>query len=257
MQRNICANGVLLFEKCLKGNGSSDPMIHLQKERPLRRLSPRLHLACRPAFARLTHIEERSMRRIILTLFLGLNLLTVTSAFVSPVPRVTSKARHRTAVWTNNEIVLHFPESATFRATLRSEVDITSIVLEYGNEQQTCGDVIAKAFPQFTQGKTVHAEWTWEMRQSGSLPPGAQLWWRWRVTDANGDETVTDTQTATWLDNIHPWQTITSDPLYLHYYGIDKEFAKKMLNAGMGGMNRNEKDAGLTTDSPINIYVYP
>ena len=35
------------------------------------------------------------------------------------------------------------------------------------------GEVIAKAFPQFTPGKTVEAEWTWEMRQSGSLPPGA------------------------------------------------------------------------------------
>ena len=29
-----------------------------------------------------------------------------------------------------------------------------------------------------------NAEWTWEMRQSGSLPPGASLWWRWRYTDS-------------------------------------------------------------------------
>src|SRR5215216_5049063 len=257
MQRNICANGVLLFEKCLKGNGSSDPMIHLQKERPLRRLSPRLHLACRPAFARLTHIEERSMRRIILTLFLGLNLLTVTSAFVSPVPRVTSEARHRTAVWTNNEIVLNFPESATFRATLRSEVDITSIVLEYGNEQQTCGDVIAKAFPQFAPGKTIEAEWTWEMRQSGSLPPGAQLWWRWRVIDANGQETVTETKTATWLDDIHKWQTITNgDFLRLHWYEGDQTFAADLAQAASNGLEFNATQSGLRAEAPIDIYVY-
>src|SRR5215216_801179 len=186
------------------------------------------------------------MRNLITAFFLSLSLLIVLPAQADSLADVTE-----------NKIAMDFPETATFQLTISSPVEINSIVLEYGNEQQTCGEVIAKAFPQFTVGKMVNTEWTWEMRQSGSLPPGAQLWWRWRVTDANGDETVTDTQTATWLDNIHPWQTITSDPLYLHYYGIDKEFAQKMLNAGMAGMNRNEKDAGLTTDSPINIYVYP
>jgi len=132
------------------------------------------------------------MRRTILALILNLSLLTVTTAFVSPVANIT-----------NNQIILNFPETATFRATITSDVDITSVVLEYGNEQQTCGKVVAKAFPQFTPGNTVHAEWTWEMRQSGSLPPGAQLWWRWHVTDANGKETVSETKTATWLDDVH------------------------------------------------------
>ena len=107
---------------------------------------------------------------------------------------------------TNNEIILNFPEISHIPRHIHSDVEITSIVLEYGNEQQTCGEVIAKAFPQFTPGKTVEAEWTWEMRQSGSLPPGAQLWWRWRVTDANGQETVTETKTATWLDDVHDWK---------------------------------------------------
>ena len=158
---------------------------------------------------------------------------------------------------TENKITINFPETATFQLTIHNPVEINSIVLEYGNEQQNCGEVIAKAFPQFTAGNTVHAEWTWEMRQSGSLPPGAQLWWRWRVIDANGDETVTETQTEIWLDDVHPWKTIASHPLYLHYYGIDQSFAQEMLNAGLEGMDRNEKDAGLTTDSAIDIYVYP
>jgi hypothetical protein len=124
------------------------------------------------------------------------SLLTVTPAFASPAAGAT-----------NDEVSFHFPESATFHATLTSDTQIASVVLEYGDKQQTCGDVIAKAFPQFTPGKTVDAEWTWEMRQSGSLPPGAQLWWRWRVTDANGVETVTETKTAIWLDDVHKWQT--------------------------------------------------
>src|SRR6266498_449552 len=210
-------------------------------------MSPRRHS---DAFARLTRtfLKRVLMRKlnIALTLCVSLSLLSITSAFSSLLPGVTS-----------NEIILNFPQSATFHATITSDVDITSIVLEYGNEQQTCGEVIAKAFPQFTPGKTVNAEWAWDMRQSGSLPPGAQLWWRWRVTDASGNETVTDTQNVTWLDNIHHWQTVSNGQLNLHFYRIDKAFAQEMLNAGQEGMDRNQKDAGLTTDSPVNIYVYP
>ncbi|HZJ23271.1 MAG TPA: hypothetical protein VFD54_08175, partial [Anaerolineales bacterium] len=105
------------------------------------------------------------MWKTILTLILNLSLLTVSTAFVQLPATVT-----------NNKAVLSFPESVSFSATIASDSEIRSIVLEYGNEQQTCGEVIAKAFPQFSPGKTVEAKWTWEMRQSGSLPPGASLW---------------------------------------------------------------------------------
>ncbi len=185
---------------------------------------------------------------IALTLCVSLSLLSITSAFSSLLPSVTS-----------NEIVLNFPESATFHATITSYVDITSVVLEYGNEQQTCGEVIAKAFPQFIPGKTVNAEWTWEMRQSGSLPPGAQLWWRWRVTDANGKETVTETKIATWLDDIHNWQSMNngdSQRVRLHWYKGDQTFAIDLAKAAYNGLQFNETNSGLKADTPIDIYIY-
>ncbi len=107
------------------------------------------------------------MQKKIIALIVGLSLFATTTAFAYPRATVT-----------NNEAVIKFPESVTFSAAITSDSEIRSIILEYGNEQQTCGEVIAKAFPQFSPGKTVNAEWTWEMRQSGSLPPGASLWWR-------------------------------------------------------------------------------
>jgi len=176
----------------------------------------------------------------------ALNLLAVPPASAAPLADVT-----------NDQIRINFPESATFSATLTSDSEIRSVVLEYGNEQQTCGEVIAKAFPQFTPSRTVDVEWTWDMRQSGSQPPGAQLWWRWRITDANGNETVSETKTATWLDDVHRWQTLSSGQLRVHYYGMDKSFAQSMLDAGLEGMARNARDAGLTTEDPVDIYVYP
>ncbi|MCC6298673.1 MAG: hypothetical protein IT314_05215 [Anaerolineales bacterium] len=185
------------------------------------------------------------MRIKILTLLLTVSLLLPTRAFALP-----------SADFANNEVEFNFPETATFRAKITSGAEIQSIVLEYGNEQQTCGDVVAKAFPQFTPGKSVDAEWTWEMRQSGSLPPGAKLWWRWRVTDATGNETVSETKTAIWLDSVHDWKTLKEGQINFHWYRGDESFARDLLNAAQNGLKFNETQSGLVADTPIDIYIF-
>ncbi len=186
------------------------------------------------------------MRKFLIVFLLSLSLLGLTPASASSLPGVTS-----------DEITLDFPDSATFRVALTSDVDIASIVLEYGNAQQTCGEVVAKAFPQITPGKTVEAQWTWEMRQSGSLPPGAQLWWRWRITDLNGQESVTERQTATWIDDTHNWKTMQNgDFVRLHWYEGDQAFASDLAIAAAEGLKFNETQSGLKADAPIDIYVY-
>ena len=194
------------------------------------------------------------MRNLILALLLGILFGSfrtpglASAATVHPAPK---------AEVARNEIILNFPETATFQLSITNDVEITSIVLEYGNEQQTCGEVIAKAFPQFTPGTNVETEWTWEMRQSGSLPPGAQLWWRWRVTDASGNETITETKTATWLDDDRDWQTVRNgDFLRLHHYEGDQAFIADLAKAAYSGLLFNETQSGLKADSPIHIYIY-
>lgn len=189
---------------------------------------------------------EQTMQKKILALILSLSLLIVSTAFTSPHADVT-----------NNEVVINFPETATFQATISSSSEIKSVILEYGNQQQTCGEVIAKAFPQITPGKTLTAEWTWNMRQSGSLPPGSTLWWRWHITDVSGNETVSDTKTATWLDNTHKWQVMNNgDFIRLHWYKGNNAFAADLAKAAFDGLQFNETQSGLKADQPIDIYIY-
>jgi hypothetical protein len=181
-------------------------------------------------------------------LFILLSLLLIPIQNVTAAPYVDVQ---------NDQVTFAFPETATFSATLKSSTEITSVVLEYGTEQQTCGEVIAKAFPQFTPSNTVDAEWVWDVRQSGSLPPGAAIWWRWHYTDSSGAEFVSEKQTAIWLDDTHDWQAVSSGNLTIHYYGNDAEFAQTMLDAGLEGLRRNKDQAGLVNDEPMNVYVYP
>lgn len=156
----------------------------------------------------------------------------------------------------SDQAVLNFPNTITFRAQLSADAGIQSVVLEYGTTQLTCGEVVAKAFPQFTPGKSVNVEWTWDMRQSGSIPPGANIWWRWRVMDSNGQESVTETQNVTWLDSTYKWQTLTDRDLRIHWYKGDQAFAREVLAAARGGLALNEQSAGLKPDGVIDIYIY-
>ncbi len=156
----------------------------------------------------------------------------------------------------SDQPTLDFPNSITFHASISSTVNITSVTLEYGDQEQTCGQVVAEAYPQFAPATTVNAAWTWDMRQSGSLPPGAQIWWRWRILDANNQETVTDQKTVTWLDASHNWQTLTQGDIRLHWYQSSQSFAQDLLNTAYTGLARIESDAGLSTDQPIDLYIY-
>jgi len=187
------------------------------------------------------------MRRILtlFTLIFTFGISTVQPAFASPMADVT-----------DNKATISFPNTITFSTKITANTNITSVVLEYGTKQLTCGEVIAKAFPQFSPGKSLNVEWTWDMRQSGSLPPGASIWWHWRYMDETGKEFVSDQQTITWLDSVHDWKNVSANKLTLHYYSGDQAFAQDLLTAAENGLKFNETNSGLIAQSPINLYIY-
>ena len=190
------------------------------------------------------------IRSIFLILTISLLLIILTFTAIEP-----ASATQNVDITDDNPI-FNFPDSLKFHAVIQSNVPINSIMLEYGTNELTCGTVIAKAFPQFTPGTSVKAEWTWEMKQSGSLPPGATIWWRWRYADESGQEYVSVQKNATWLDSIHKWQTVTSGFINLHWYSGDQAFAQDLLNAAETGLERLKTDAGLQPDNPIHLYIY-
>jgi hypothetical protein len=151
---------------------------------------------------------------------------------------------------------LSFPNTATFKAEFKSGVNIASVILEYGVDQLTCGNVIAKAFPQFTAATDVQVQWAWDMRQSGSIPPGATLWWHWLIADANGTQFTSPTQTIIWLDSTHNWQVISGGNINLHYYDGGQSFGQTLHDAAAQALVRLSSDVGISSDKPVNTYIY-
>jgi hypothetical protein len=157
---------------------------------------------------------------------------------------------------TDRGATLEFPNAITFAADLRADSEISTIVLEYGVEQRTCGEVLALAYPEYTAGNNASVSWTWDMRQSGSLPPGATIWYRWRATDSSGQTVTSETQRITWLDDLHSWKTIRRDLLNLHWYEGDRAFALALLESASNSLGQLGNDTGVVAQRPIDIYIY-
>ena len=133
---------------------------------------------------------------------------------------------------------ISFPDRIMFSARVTSGTSIARVVLEYGVVKLTCGEVVAKAFPDFTPGASADVSWTWEMRQSGSEPPGTTIWYRWRVTDARGVEQVSDERQVIWLDHAHPWRSASDGKLTLHWYDGSQTFAHNLLTSAVNSLDK-------------------
>ena len=184
------------------------------------------------------------------------HIAVVVAVFFTFTPGSFVQALAPQVQFNNNQAQLTFPESAMFSVRIQGESEITQVVFEYGVEQLTCGNVIAKAFPDFKPGKTVDVSWTWEMRQSGSLPPGAKIWWRWVATDSTGKQTSSNQKNVIWLDSLYNWKVVSGDGINLHWYEGDKTFAQSLSATAIDALKRLDSEAGMQMDKPIDLYIY-
>jgi hypothetical protein len=158
---------------------------------------------------------------------------------------------------TEAQAVLHFPDAIDFTLRASGTGTIVTAEVEYGLETASCATDINRASPEeYEPAEEVDVQWTWDMRQTGSLPPGARLWWRWHLVDSQGNELRTPDETITWLDDVHPWQTLTDGNLSLHTYNAPPAMARQLLDAAVAGASRLRDELGPLAADPVHLYIY-
>ncbi len=157
---------------------------------------------------------------------------------------------------TSDAAEMTFPNKITFKIYTKSDSEITQIRLHYGTTQDTCGKVSAIAFPEFDSAKDVYTEWEWDMRQSGGEPPGATIWWQWEIKDKSGNTLLTDKKEIIWLDKIHSWHELSEGMIRIHYYMGNEAFGNTLKDTAVSALDKLGKDTGITTDQPIDLYIY-
>lgn len=189
-------------------------------------------------------------------------LVALSGVFTLTASAPAGVAAHASAEITvqDSGVAVEFPQSITFNAHIVSPAGLDRVVIEYGVKQITCGTVTAKAFPDFQQGAVASdVSWTWDMRQSGSEPPGAQIWYRWHITQQDGSQRTSEIQTAIWLDQSegNNWQSLEGTFLVLHSrFPFASSFAKELLTYGEDALKALEATTGVKPQAPIHVYIY-
>lgn len=178
-------------------------------------------------------------------LFLGFLALTV---WKTPVQAQTADLPIL-----NNEVIVDFPDTATFRLELDSSLTVAEAVLTYQLGVDSCLEAGTRVSVDEIENNT--AEWTWIMSRSGNPPPGATVWWEWTVTDTGGNTFTTPRQELTFQDERFSWRTVQDDNIRLHWYE-GENVGPTLLDAAVNGLARLEADVGIQLEDDIQIFIY-
>ncbi|HUN23175.1 MAG TPA: peptidase MA family metallohydrolase [Anaerolineales bacterium] len=156
----------------------------------------------------------------------------------------------------SDSVEFDFPNAATFQLSAQSDVNITEVRFEFGHRVNDCGNDLSYALPDFEAGKQVEVSYEWNMRATVPLPPGAQIWYRWVITDANGQQITSERTELTWLDDKHDWQEIEKDTVVLHWYAGRDSFAEQLLNTAVQAKADIANAYNISTDNKVHFYIY-
>lgn len=148
-----------------------------------------------------------------------------------------------------------FPNSLTFTLEAQSSHQISDIELRYQINKVTAAPIITSITPEFTPDINVVTSWTWDTRKS-SLPPGAQINFKWIVTNAAQDEVESEITTLTFEDSRHSWNEIAEGDVRLFWYEGNEAFAQELMEAAQSALDKLAQDTGAHLEKTVLIYIY-
>ncbi len=155
-----------------------------------------------------------------------------------------------------SEASLDPPNSITFSMEGVGEQAVEVIDLEFGTDSVfSCASTsYTSARTEFEGEREVSATWTWDMRRTGSIPPGSVVWWRWRVVDEQGDEHRTSRQSVVYGDDRFPWESHTSDNITFYWYAGGADFGQRL--AGAVEDKLDVLQLGRELEAPVQAFIY-
>jgi hypothetical protein len=143
-----------------------------------------------------------------------------------------------------------FAESIRFRLTAHSDEEIQEVILFY----RLNGSIVTgRAYPEFTPGEQIDAQWTWEL-VPGALAPGTEITYDWQLKDSAGQELRTEKRTFIYGDNRFTWQESSAGMVHVYTYRGDS--GSELLETALSEIDDLQREIGITLEEPIHIYVY-
>lgn len=145
-----------------------------------------------------------------------------------------------------------FPTTLTFQLTAEAASPITQIELYW---RATKSPTVALARPDFEPAARVELTHAIDMTIN-YLPPGVDIEFWWRITDAAGETLETTPQTYFYMDDDHDWESRNSGQLTVWWYQGGDDFADAVLDSANGALARLSDRFQVTTDAQYQVIVY-
>ena len=175
----------------------------------------------------------------------------------SPTPAVAPDASPPTNFEVEaSDAMLQFPDAVEFRLELSSKNPIEVVDVEFGTDEVFSCSTSSywSARTDFEPGNEVSVSWEWDLRRRGSIPPGATVWWRWRVRDNQGGEFLTPRQETVFADERFDWLSHKDGNVTFHWYAGGDDFGRRIAEGVRSGLETLELGKELVT--PIQVFVY-
>jgi len=195
------------------------------------------------------------MKRINKTLQAVLINFTVVSVFA--IASFQSAAQDPIQI-TDQNANLDFRDQLTFNLSAESQAEITEVDHFYRVAGQLA---TARNEAKFTPGTSIEAQYVIDQADTTDpsytyFPPGTELEYWWKITDADGNELRTEKETVTYLDNRYDWQTLENERLTLYWYDGGEDFGQALFDRANVALDTLETDIGIALEDPIKIFIY-
>ncbi len=162
------------------------------------------------------------------------------------------------SISTDDETIsVNFPDTITFELDAAGAVDIEKATLIYGTNGRSCQSTGSKQKVELEPNQSVRLAWEWELKRSGSLPPGTEIWWEWEIEDADGNVLITERQSEIVIDERYDWQTAESNGVVVNWADGDADFGNSILQIADDSLELISRDIGVSRPETSQLWVYP
>jgi hypothetical protein len=156
----------------------------------------------------------------------------------------------------SNRAIVSFPESISFSLSATGTAAIQSVSLEYGSDRRTLAPEVQYSEPSFVPGKDLEASWSWEMKKTGSVPPGATVWWAWVITDETGQTTRTPEQSIVYDDSRFEWEKRQFADFDIYWHDQSDTLIDELLSEVQARLGRVDLGVVIPAARKPRVFIY-
>jgi hypothetical protein len=176
---------------------------------------------------------------------------------MTPVPTPPSSPVADTGIAVaSNSATVAFPDKITFSLKGSSPVTVKTVSLEYGTDQRSLTDQTTRTEVEFKEAKEVTVSWDWQMKKTGSIPPGVTVWWRWVLTDTNGKTATVPRQTLFYTDTRFTWQVKKLPDMDIYWHGQNESLVNTLATEVQARLTRIQLNVTIPPERKPKVFVY-